>query len=122
MRFTHLAIIAVVVYTASGCEGSGKTPSHHEAAVQRFDELQKSGFKAGREEIQAAFIECFPQGMDAAKVSDLFAAAFVENRGNGEIAYRWYPDARDRGYYLEVIVHGEPAVIQSAWIMTLPSM
>lgn len=121
MRYTHLAIIAVVICAASGCEGPAKTPSHHEAAVQRFDELQKSGFQGTRNEIQTAFVECFPQGMEAAKVSDLFAAAFVENRGNGEFAYRWFPDAMDRSYCLEVIVHGEPAVIQSAWIVTLPS-
>jgi hypothetical protein len=122
MRYKHFTICAVVICTASACDGPGKTPSRQEAALQRFEELQKSGFNAGREEIQATFIECFPQGMEAARLSEVFATAFVENRGNGGIAYRWFPDPIDRGYYLEVVIHGEPAVIQSAWIMTLPSM
>jgi hypothetical protein len=123
MRNLFLTTLALAFCAASGCEGSGKAPSHHhEAAAQRFGELQQSGFNASREDVQAAFVECFPQGMEADKVNDLLATAMSENRGNGEIAYRWYPNGMERGYCLEVIVYGEPAVIQSAWVMTLPSM
>ncbi len=121
MQYRHLAIIAVAAVTASACEGPGKAPSHHDAATRRFEDLQKGGFQATRDEIQAAFIECFPQGMETATVNDLLATGSSENRGNGEIAYRWFPDPRDRSYCLEVVVMGDPAIVKSAWIHVLPS-